>query len=76
MIKSTCFLSFAMSIVTVSLAATTGFREVITEDSFSMLNIIPSSPGREEVAAADGARSASRSRTALSAFPANGRATA
>ena len=38
-----------MSIVTVSLAATTGFREVITEDSFSMLNIIPSSPGREEV---------------------------
>lgn len=60
MIKSTCFLSFAMSIVTVSLAATTGFREVITEDSFSMLNIIPSSPGREEVAAADAREFAER----------------
>lgn len=28
-------------------------REVIRSDSFIMLNIIPSSPGREEVAAAD-----------------------
>ena len=41
-------------------AAKDGFREVITEDSFTMLNIIPSSPGREEVAAADAKEFAER----------------
>ena len=35
-------------------------REVIRGDSFTMLNIIPSSPGREEIAAADAVEFAER----------------
>ncbi len=37
-----------------------GFREVVTEDSFAMLNIIPSSPGQEDVAAQDAKEFAER----------------
>ena len=55
---------FAAAIALIAIAASAvakdGFREVITEDSFTMLNIIPSSPGREEVAAADAKEFAER----------------
>ena len=55
---------FAAAIALIAIAASAvakdGFREVITDDSFTMLNIIPSSPGREEVAAADAKEFAER----------------
>ena len=56
MISCAVALCAALSLV----AAADGFREVVAEDSFSMLNIIPSSPGREEVAAADAKEFAER----------------
>ncbi len=52
--------AIALIAVAASAVAKVGFRDVITEDSFTMLNIIPSSPGREEVAAADAKEFAER----------------
>ena len=55
-------LAFALAACTMflSVVAADGFREVVSADSFTMLNIIPSSPGREEMAAADAKEFAER----------------
>ena len=60
MTKGKLLLTAAIAIIAAVSSAKDGFREVITEDSFTMLNIIPSSPGREEVAAADAKEFAER----------------
>lgn len=54
---------FVIAVAGASLAHSevkTEYREVIRDDAFSMLNIIPCSPGREDVAAADAKEFAER----------------
>ena len=58
--KTVYLLLVSASFIAVSSQAWSGSNEVITEDSFSMLNIIPASPGREEIAAADAKEFAER----------------
>ena len=60
MTLSKMFSTVAIALVAVVASAKDGFPEVITEDSLTMLNIIPSSPGREDVAAADAKEFAER----------------
>lgn len=51
--KRTFFIAAVSGAMLAHSEVKTGYREVIRDDSFSMLNIIPCSPGREDVAAAD-----------------------